>query len=244
MDSIKKYCRNSIGKVIATNEGYDLEVIDGGSKIGYVTAKIRNYIFEVQMSHVKTGEVKYPYHQSVFNVGYIGVGKYSKKSDKLAYQKWSHMLERCYSHKCQKKHPTYIGCSVDKRWHNFQVFAKWFYKYYPKDGLKYELDKDIRVEDNKIYSSYTCMFVPKRVNKFMTNIQSANTSGYTGVSWDKEKSKWKASISIDGKNKHLGYFKCIKTASRIYQKAREKEAEKLRAYYSFDYTKEILDNIR
>jgi len=34
---------------------------------------------------------------------------------------------------------------------------------------------------------------------------SANTSGCTGVTWNKENNKWLAYISIDGKRSYLGY---------------------------------------
>lgn len=47
-------------------------------------------------------------------------------------------------------------------------------------------------------------------------------SKYPGVSWYSKYSKWRASISIDGKKKHLGYFtcelaaaRCVKTASNL-----------------------------
>ena len=33
-----------------------------------------------------------------------------------------------------------------------------------------------------------------------------NTSGHTGVSWRKDKKQWQARISVDKKEKHLGYF--------------------------------------
>ena len=35
---------------------------------------------------------------------------------------------------------------------------------------------------------------------------SSNTSGVTGVSWNKERSKWVAYIIIEGHRHHLGYF--------------------------------------
>jgi hypothetical protein len=38
------------------------------------------------------------------------------------------------------------------------------------------------------------------------SIQSNNTSGVAGVSWKKDKQKWKAYLSVDGKQKHFGYF--------------------------------------
>jgi hypothetical protein len=45
------------------------------------------------------------------------------------------------------------------------------------------------------------------------------SSQYSGVYWEKDRNKWRAQITIDGKRKHLGYFNC-ETASHIaYQKA-------------------------
>ena len=44
------------------------------------------------------------------------------------------------------------------------------------------------------------------------------SSEYRGVSWHKIKKKWSASIRIDGKLKHLGYFTNEEEASEVYQK--------------------------
>jgi hypothetical protein len=44
-------------------------------------------------------------------------------------------------------------------------------------------------------------------------------SKYTGVSWYKPYNKWKASITIYGKLKHLGYFTSEIDAHEAYQKA-------------------------
>ena len=42
------------------------------------------------------------------------------------------------------------------------------------------------------------------------------SSKFRGVCWDKRAQKWKASISIDGKQKNLGYFADEETAARKY----------------------------
>lgn len=42
-----------------------------------------------------------------------------------------------------------------------------------------------------------------------------NTSGLVGVSWDKEKGKWKAYVNDRGKRKNLGYFTCKVEAARV-----------------------------
>jgi len=42
---------------------------------------------------------------------------------------------------------------------------------------------------------------------------STNTSGYTGVHWDKTKKRWRASIKVDGVTKRLGKFRKIEDAA-------------------------------
>jgi hypothetical protein len=46
-----------------------------------------------------------------------------------------------------------------------------------------------------------------------------NTSGFKGVSWNKQSNKWKAQICISGKHKHLGSFDTPEEASIAYQLA-------------------------
>jgi len=38
--------------------------------------------------------------------------------------------------------------------------------------------------------------------------------GYKGVSWDKEKNKWAVRISVNGINKHGGYYDDLKDAAQ------------------------------
>ena len=40
-----------------------------------------------------------------------------------------------------------------------------------------------------------------------------NTSGFTGVSWDKDKDKWAAHINVNGKKMNLGFFASIEDAA-------------------------------
>jgi hypothetical protein len=49
-----------------------------------------------------------------------------------------------------------------------------------------------------------------------------NTSGYRGVSFDKNKGKFRAFIWVNGKNKSLGYFKNAIEASKVYIEANKK----------------------
>lgn len=50
-------------------------------------------------------------------------------------------------------------------------------------------------------------------------LQKNNKSGFKGVSWRGSSQKWAASISINGKQKHLGVFTDIRKAAQAYNDA-------------------------
>lgn len=51
--------------------------------------------------------------------------------------------------------------------------------------------------------------------------QSNNTSGVKGVCWDKQREKWHAKISVNGKDRFIGYFDQdkLEDAATAYEKA-------------------------
>jgi len=65
------------------------------------------------------------------------------------YRKWISMLTRCYSKNYQLRHPTYKGCSVSDEWLLFSAFKSWMKK---QDWDGKQLDKDLLISGNKIYS--------------------------------------------------------------------------------------------
>jgi hypothetical protein len=48
---------------------------------------------------------------------------------------------------------------------------------------------------------------------------TTNTSGFKGVSWQRSRGQWAASITVDGKAKFLGRFNTRIEAARAYQRA-------------------------
>lgn len=57
--------------------------------------------------------------------------------------------------------------------------------------------------------------ITQRENAYKT--QCRYSSQYKGVYWHKVSNKWKAKITINRKQIHLGYFKCELAASAAYQ---------------------------
>lgn len=189
----------------------------------------------------------------VFGIGandYEGVVMVNGKPIK-SYYVWVLMLQRCYDSKFKDKNPAYIGCTVSEEWHKFSTFKTWFDENYRFDleerGIELALDKDLLGVEKKIYSPETCIFIPKRINLFMTNKKGTNKSGHIGVSWYKKLNKWKAQINDfdTGKPKHLGYFTDIEEASQAYVNARVVESEKAKSYMrELGYSEDIIDKIK
>lgn len=124
------------------------------------------YQYEVFECNARVGKVRDPFFKRINGVGYVGVGNYKTSvsgNKSRSYTIWISMLNRCYSEKCQKRQPTYIGCKVCEEWHNYQNFAKWFNENHPKDGKAYQLDKDI-IGNGKEYSPDNCVFVTCKEN--------------------------------------------------------------------------------
>ena len=173
-----------------------------------------------QASNISAGNVKDKMMPSVFDIGFFGSGKFKSRLNKVKtaeYIAWQRMLERCYCYKYQDKFPTYKDCTVCDEWLNFQAFAEWFTARY-KDG--YQLDKDIKVKGNKIYSPETCKLVSQK-----DNAEAAKALTYTMVNPNGELQEFYnmaqfckdngldrnlMKLVLNGKNKqHKGWTKAV-----------------------------------
>jgi len=56
-------------------------------------------------------------------------------------------------------------------------------------------------------------------NNHNSRVRTDNTSGIKGVVWHKPRGKWAARIKLNGKNRHLGLFRCPTAAALAYAKA-------------------------
>lgn len=132
-------------------------------------------IIETEYRTFRNGKIRNPNQPSVYEIGYIGEGKWESGNSKhktREYEIWKKMLQRCYDKSYHERQPTYSNVIVDTRWHNYQQFCEDIqelieYKDW-KQGQRLELDKDILCEKlniyPKIYSKDTCMFISKTEN--------------------------------------------------------------------------------
>ena len=139
------------------------------------------------------------------------------------YRVWKGMFERCYSAKFHEKYPTYIGCSVDPRWHSFKVFKRWMEKH---DWEGMHLDKDLLHQGNKLYCPDTCMFVPAVVNTFVIDSGASRGEWPIGVCFHKRANKFKAECRnpFTGDREYLGLHDGPNKAHQVWLK-RKKELQ-------------------
>ena len=144
------------------------------------------------------------------------------------YRAWGDMLKRCYSSKLQEKQPTYKGCSVSSEWHTFSNFRAWMKK---QDWEGMQLDKDLLLEGNNVYSSETCVFVSRMVNLFTIDRGAARGEWLIGVCWNKGKEKFQAQCRnpFSKKQENLGYYTCELEAHKAWQKRKLELAKQLAA---------------
>ncbi len=138
------------------------------------------------------------------------------------YKLWVSMLQRCYSDECQKKHPTYVGCTVSEDFKYFQKFAKWCQSQVGFGLEGYHIDKDVLFLGNKIYSEDSCVFVPSNINALLTKREAQRGEFPVGVSWIKNAQKYLARCSDgSGKQKRLGRFTTPEEAFVTYKTFKE-----------------------
>ena len=173
--------------------------------------ELTGYRLTCYRSHASRGSVKDPFYPSVHGVGYIGVGRYDsrpKGEHVKAYTAWNGMLARCYSKKKLSIRPTYSGCSVCKEWHNYQNFAEWYYLNIPDLISCYDLDKDVKIKGNKIYSPETCVFLTRS-----ENAREANSRNHkAGVTNEKCIYIHRGMYEVVIKRKYIGRYKTIEEA--------------------------------
>jgi len=215
-----------VGDKFTTKEGYEVEVVEYNGAFDVIVKFGNGFEKRVEASHLRHGRVKNPFHRSVYGVGYYGDGVYKAKSEgkhTKAYRTWLNMFVRCYDEKELKRNPTYKECYVCEEWHNFQVFAKWFYQQPNHDKQGFDLDKDLIVLGNKIYGPDYCSFVPHQINTLLTGHGLARGSWPQGVCYSKRYKSYRAKVNKgEGKSFHIGSYSNPEDAFKPYAEEKEK----------------------
>ena len=137
-----------------------------------VTVKFLNTgtLKTTKLCHIISGSVADNFHPTVVGVGYLGEGYDlgNKTVNEKSFKLWAGMLERCYSKTQRSRNKTYEGCSVSENFKNLSYFKEWCSNQTGFNNEGWQLDKDILIKGNKLYSEETCCFVPQEINAMLT----------------------------------------------------------------------------
>lgn len=216
------------GDKFITSEGYEIEVLayESYDKVKVKFTGQENCVKYFTLKNILKGSAKNPYHPLVRGVGFIGEGPHKSKvqgdskRSTPEYVHWSSMMTRSYYEDYHRRFPTYIGCSVDQQWYNFQEFAEWC-QWQIGHNMGYVLDKDVLVQANKVYGPETCVFVPPELNSIIVTQLKPGKGTPAGISFQNGCGKFIVSCAIDGKNKNLGRYTCPTEAFAVYKEFKE-----------------------
>lgn len=171
-------------------------------------------------------------------IGYRGSENVDCTSE--SYLKWHDMLVRCYNEKFHGRQPQYMGCTVCEEWLNYSNFKVW-YDQHKIPGMSLDLDKDILFKGNKVYSPETCCLVPHAINTLFLNKKADRGDYPIGVSYEKDKKKFRAAMAFMGEQIKLGTFDTAEDAFARYKKYKEDFIKDMAEQYRDEIPDKVYD---
>ena len=229
MKYLNDVTKDCVGVVCESKLSGDFKIVKYNDKtnveIQFVTTGYRKV---AEMKEVRNGSVKDPYSPSVFGVGILGT-KYPISVNNVQtkeYVLWCHMLRRCYSDNFKKKNQTYEGCKCSENFKSYEYFYEWCNKQLGfgngGNGNQFQLDKDLLIKGNKVYSEDSCIFLPREINQLLVKCTASRGKYLIGVCWCNTKKAFVARVGRSkGKQEHLGYFNTEIEAFNAYKQAKE-----------------------
>ena len=225
MDKQKILTGYEVGTIHKSNNFGEFEIIEYNNSLD---VKIRffntGYEYTVCASQIKDGRIKDPYAPTVYGVGVTG-NKYPTSENRKhlkEYTLWHGLLERCYCPKSLASSPTYIGCSVSENFKSYEYFYEWCHKQVGFGNEGWQLDKDLLVKGNKVYSEDTCVFLPRAINIALTHRKDVDNKLPVGVfPITNSINTYQANMKLDGKTHYLGSFKTPDLAFQAYKEKKE-----------------------
>ena len=227
--------KDCVGKICKSKLSGDFKILKYNNNRNVAIQFVNTgYETTIELVQVKRGNVKDPYSPSVYGVGILGTKHpYSINGVKTKeYELWSSMLERCYSDTFQKKQPTYKDCGVSDKFKSYEHFYEWCHKQVGFGVEGFEIDKDLLIKGNKVYSEDSCVFLPAEINMVLVKCTASRGEYLIGVSWCNTKKAFVARVRKNkGKSEWLGLFKTELEAFNVYKEAKENYLKQLAEKY-------------
>ncbi len=147
------------------------------------------------------------------------------------YALWQNLLKRCYNPKYQRTQPTYVGCAVSANFRDYSFFYQWVQQQVGFNLAGYQLDKDLLIKGNKLYSESTCLLLPRGLNALLISSKAARGNLPVGVS--AKNGKFQVGCNTDKSSRYAGFFDTPEEAFYAYKQVKEafikRQAEKWKA---------------
>jgi len=228
-----------LGEIRNNKRGTPMKIIRYGRQddIDVMFLDEHNYVkTHNTYSNFKTGSILNPFDKNVYGIGYLGLGSHVIKIGKdksQPYKAWHELIARCYADKKRDTFPAYYDiCTVCQEWLCYNTFADWYEENkYECDG-RLHLDKDILYPGNKVYSPYTWLLVPQRINMLFSN--KPNKRGLpNGIT------KYERGYSAKYCGKELGLYETLEKAYSVYANAKEKAIKQVAEEYKYIIPKRV-----
>ena len=230
--------KNRVGEISKNKYGTKMEIISYNGHNDITIRFLDEYKSEVHTvyQNFRNGSVKNPYDKTVYGIGYLGVGKYKVIDEKTGtdtrYETWRVLLARCYVEKHRKLFVKYDNCYVCEEWLNYQKFSEWYENNFYRVGTeRMQIDKDILVAGNQLYSPKTCIIVPQSINLIFTKhkktVDPDLPTGIKRYHMSNGGCKYQATY----RGKYLGVFNELKCAIDCYNSAKLKHISEVAELY-------------
>lgn len=160
-----------------------------------------------------------PWHfrRTYEGIGYLGADDVDYNSDE--FNRWKNMIQRCYNKKVHVYKPYYKDKSVCEEWRNFANFRIWYREHIIPDE-KLDLDKDLLVPNNNVYSPETCAFMTHYLNTVFEGRGVKRTI-------EKKEDGFKVQMDILSKKMDVGTFDTKEEAYKGFSRYKEKYIKEL-----------------
>lgn len=218
---------NRIGETNFNKCGFKMTIINYINCDNIIVEFDNGFVTKCQYGQFKKGNIKSPLDKTVLNIGCLGGNSITLTKEECAvYNIWKKIIERCYCDRFKLHHNTYKDCTVCDEWHNFRNFYSWYKdNYYSVEDEQMEIDKDLLVKNNKIYSPNTCVILPSSLNCLIIKSDKARGDLPIGVYYKNENHKYVAqcntTINNKRKNIHIGYYDNYIDAFNGYKEFKE-----------------------
>ena len=223
-NSYKEMKQNRIGETKCSIHGDLMKIVEYNTNKDIIVEFQDEYKTRVHTRYkfFIDGTVRNPYGKNMYGVAVVGT-KYSSHTKE--YEVWNNILVRCFDEKYKEKYPTYKNVTCCEEWLLFENFYEWLHSQENFDkwinGKRWDVDKDILVKGNKVYSPNNCCLVPNNVNKLFSKNDSRRGSLPIGVCVKNGLFYVSCSNPFTRKTEFLGYSNTPEQGFLMYKKKKE-----------------------